>query len=160
MTICVAVKVHDGVVFAADSAVALMAKSPEGASGVHNVWKHGLKVFNLYKNTVAMVAGMGSFGSISISNLAKELHIQLMDSVGNASCAVKDVTYKAHQFFHDEYQKLGPSPQDSFEFWIGGYGNQNHAEIWKVHILNGIFQDPTQLCTAEEGSKIIWGGQI
>ncbi len=104
MTICVAIKVHDGVVFAADSAVDLTTPNPDGSPSVYNVWKHGLKVFNLHRSTVAMFAGMGSFGSVSISNLVKELHIQCKNGLGNAS-TVSDVTQKAHRFFHDEYQK-------------------------------------------------------
>jgi len=57
-------RVHDGVVFAADSAVVLITTSLDGTSGVHNVWKHSLKVFNLHTNVVAMFAGMGNFGRL------------------------------------------------------------------------------------------------
>ncbi len=44
MTICVAVKVHDCLVFASDSALSLV----QGGETV-NVYSHGNKVFNLVK---------------------------------------------------------------------------------------------------------------
>ena len=79
MTICVAVKVHDCIVFGADSASSLMVTTAEGQSGISNVWQHGIKVFNLHKGLpiVAMTCGMGHFGSASISNLAKDLRLLL-----------------------------------------------------------------------------------
>ena len=48
MTVCVAVSVDDGIVFAADSAATLLTVGPNGQSVVANVYKHGNKVFNLY----------------------------------------------------------------------------------------------------------------
>ena len=75
MTICVAVKVHDCLVFAADSALSLV----EGGETV-NVYSHGNKVFNLiFKGlpVCAMFCGMGNIGRSSISSLAKELEAQL-----------------------------------------------------------------------------------
>ncbi|GGA45134.1 hypothetical protein GCM10011395_14150 [Sphingomonas psychrolutea] len=70
MTICVAVKVHDCLVFAADSALSVV----EGGETV-NVYAHGNKVFNLVKGlpVCAMFCGMGNIGHSSISSLAKEL---------------------------------------------------------------------------------------
>ena len=50
MTICVGVAVHDCLVFAADSASTLITTDPvTGQSAVHNVYRHGHKVFNLFK---------------------------------------------------------------------------------------------------------------
>ena len=74
MTICVAIIVSDCIVFAADSASTVIGPGIGGGSVVSNVWQHGIKVFNLHKKLpiAAMTAGMGNFGPISISNLAKE----------------------------------------------------------------------------------------
>ena len=46
---------------------------------VTNIWNHGIKVFNLHKQLpiVAMAAGMGNFGPISVSDLAKYLRQEL-----------------------------------------------------------------------------------
>ena len=79
VTVCAAIKVHDCIVFAADSAVSMMATTPGATPTVSNVWKHGLKVFNLHRELpiMAMTAGMGNFGSVSVSILAKELRLHL-----------------------------------------------------------------------------------
>ena len=54
MTVCVAVKVHDCIVFAADSASSMTITPPDGVPVVKNVWKHGLKVFNLHRDLPIM----------------------------------------------------------------------------------------------------------
>lgn len=76
MTVCVAVKVHDCIVFAADSASSLIESSlDDGRPLIANVYSHGNKVFNLRKGLpiAAMTCGMGNIGPISISTLAKDL---------------------------------------------------------------------------------------
>ena len=64
MTVCVGVAVHDCLVFAADSASTLIGPNPAapGQSAVLNVYRHGNKVFNLYKKLpiAAMTCGMGN----------------------------------------------------------------------------------------------------
>ena len=64
MTVCVAVRVNDSMVFAADSASTLEARKPSGESVIVNVYRHGDKIFNLYKGlpVVAMTCGMGHIG--------------------------------------------------------------------------------------------------
>jgi len=158
MTVCVAIKVYDGIVFAADSAVTTSITDDDGNPIVWNVWNHGLKVFNLHGNTVAMAAGLGSFGPVSVTSLAKRLHIELAKDL-ELGCPVKEVVRRAHGFFECEYQKIGQSPKHSFEFWIGGYGDKEHSEIWKVNMFDGEFRDPVQII-AGEGEQIIWGGEI
>ena len=49
MTICVAVAVYDGVVFAADSATSLVGLDANGNPVVSNVYQNGNKVFNLVR---------------------------------------------------------------------------------------------------------------
>ena len=60
MTICVAVKVHDCLVFAADSALSLV----EGGETV-NVYAHGNKVFNVVKGLP--VPGMKDLSGLGVS---------------------------------------------------------------------------------------------
>ncbi len=165
MTVCVAVKVHDCIVFAADSAVTLTTTPQGGNSVVSNVWKHGLKVFNLHRELpiVAMTAGLGNFGSMSISNLAKDLRIRLMKELCQESYTIAEVTNVAQLHFQHEYVKShsGTVPHHSFGFWIGGYGHDNkHGEIWKVEIRNGQWLDPVQTVEPETSSQIVWGGQV
>ena len=128
MTVCVAIKVIDGIVFAADSAVSWTIDTDQGAK-VDNVWKHGHKVFNLHRDypIVGMCSGLAHFGPNSISYLAKELRIELKKEIGEDPYDIEDIVNFASKYFDDAYQESGPKPSlsHSFEFWIGGYGNQN-----------------------------------
>lgn len=164
MTVCVAIKVHDGIVFAADSAVSMAAV---GSQTVVNVWQHGLKVFNLHRELpiMAMCAGMGNFGSASVSYLAKDLRLKLTANLpgGTNNYTIKDIADFASQYFQAEYAKINPPPTNpsTFEFWIGGYSaNAMHGEIWKLEIANGQPVLPYRLHDPKLGEHVLlWGGQ-
>lgn len=168
MTVCVAIKVHDCIVFAADSAISTVVSTPDGAPNVSNVWQHGLKVFNLHRELpiMAMTAGLGNFGSVSVSNLAKDLRLHLTRTLpaGTTQYTIQDVANIASQHFQTEYAKINPPPLNppKFEFWIGGYSsNAMHGEIWKVEIVNGQPVLPYKCHDPNFGEHIIlWGGQI
>jgi hypothetical protein len=49
VTIAVTLKVHEGVVLAADSAATLMARQPNGTTAVVNVYDNANKIVNLVK---------------------------------------------------------------------------------------------------------------
>lgn len=105
---------------------------------MNNVWQHGLKVFNLHRELpiMAMSAGMGNFGSASVSYPAKDLRLYLTANLpgGTNNYTIKDVADFASQYFQAEYAKITPPPNPSlFEFWIGGYSSgAMYGEIWKV----------------------------
>jgi len=164
MTVCVAIKVNDGVVFAADSAVSLSTVSQQSPV-VSNVWKNGLKVFNLHRDLpiVGMFAGLAHFGPVSISYLAKDLRIELEEQIVVSNYDFKKVVDYACKYFRDAYQKVHPKSVSthSFEFWIGGYDIQNkNGEIWKFEIRQGQWLNPNQLTPPEVPDQILWGGQI
>lgn len=169
MTVCVAIKVHDCIVFAADSASSLVATPETGVSSVVNIWRHGIKVFNLHKKLpiVAMTAGMGHFGPASISSLAKDLRLSLSGGSGKnrldeKNYAIQEVADKAYKFFESQYRKVKPLPASPhlFEFWIGGYGSKvNRGEIWKLAIQDGSVLKPQQITLAEDDARVVWGGQ-
>lgn len=162
MTVCVGIKVHDCIVFAADS-----ASSQIGPLGIENVWNHGIKVFNLHKDLpiVAMTAGMGNFGNASISNLTKDLRIELMDNSNNFSLdptnyKIGEVAEIANKFFGQKYEEL--SHQHSFNFWIGGYGygaDNDGGEIWELGFQDGRIHEPVQLVSSDIEGQLLWGGQ-
>ena len=165
MTVCVAIK-DDCIVFAADSASSLVATPEPGVSSVVNIWRHGIKVFNLHKAIVAMTAGMGHFGPASISNLAKDLRISLSSAkAGNPldeNYTIEEVAKRACEFFESKYRGIIPPPANPhlFEFWIGGYGSVvNRGEIWKLLIHDGNILEPQQVAMAEDDDKVVWGGQ-
>lgn len=167
MTVCVAVKVHDCIVFAADSAATLSATTPGGTSQVLNVYNNADKVFNLQRNLpiVAMTCGMGHIGGRSISNLAKELRYELssgLHPINAQDYTIEEVVGRAHAFISECYTAAHSEPQtgDYLEFWVGGYGSTNkHGEIWKIVLENGIPLAPQLLNSEADGQGVFWGGQ-
>lgn len=170
MTVCVAVKVHDCIVFAADSASSLVESSTsDGRALIANVYAHGNKVFNLKKGLpiAAMTCGMGNIGPVSISTLAKDLRVLFgsddpswgLDPEGYT---VEEVAKKARRFFFEEkYAALDPKPlgDHEFQFWIGGNSaGETHGEIWRIRIVNG--ESPEPECLAGLGDfDVYYGGQ-
>lgn len=167
MTVCVAVKVHDCIVFAADSASTLQTTFPDGRAQVLNVYNNADKVFNLHRQLplVAMTCGMGHIGGRSISNLAKDLRFQLSRSgrpINPEDYTVESVVNRAHEFLGQCYQDAQGDPGGGayLEFWVGGYGsNHPHGEIWKIVFDAGVVQAPTLVNAAEDGQGVFWGGQ-
>lgn len=119
MTVCVGVAVHDCLVFAADSATTLLRTDPAtGQSMVHNVYRHGHKVFNLFKKQpiAAMTCGMGNFGPASIAIIAQDLRQRLTRGgaqwkIDPKVYTIADVAQKARAYIFDEcFQSLQPPP--------------------------------------------------
>ncbi len=170
MTICVAVKVHDCIVFAADSASSLVESGVEGGRAlIANVYAHGNKVFNLRKGLpiAAMTCGMGNIGPISIGTLAKDLRNSFCDKnstlfINKDDYSIEDVATKARSFFFDKhYQKLDSKPigDHSFQFWIAGNGSgAMHGEIWRIQIVNGECGQPECLAGSDD-FDILYDGQ-
>lgn len=167
MTICVAVKVQDCIVFAADSTSSLQAFDQDGKPVVVNTYDHANKLYNLRKGLplAAMTAGIGNFGASSISTISKDFRVLLGDSsspyfIDSDSYTVADVAAKARKFlFEERFSSLTSKPQGSFQYWIGGYSaGKDLGEIWRIEIKDGVCGDP--VCEAEQDSPchIGWGG--
>jgi hypothetical protein len=168
MTVCVAVCVDDGLVFAADSASTLQTDAG-GRSIVANVYKYGNKVFNLVRGLplAAMTAGMGSIGRAPIQSLAKDLRSKLASDAGGyqidrTNFTIEQIAISARKFlYEDRYQRLDPPPPPphSLHFWVGGYSSrEERPELWKVVIVNGTCEAPH--CLRQAGDcGIDWGGQ-
>ena len=170
MTVCVAVKVYDCIVFAADSASSLVSNDPvTGAAAIMNVYAHGNKVFNLRKGLpiAAMTCGMGNIGAMSIGTLAKELRERFCGAdpawaVNPNAYTMEEVATKARAFFFDEhYAGLTDKPAGDHElqFWLGGNGSaETHGEIWRITIRNGAC-NPPELIAGQGDFKISYAGQ-
>lgn len=107
MTVCVAVKVHDCIVFAADSASSLVETGSHGEALIANVYSHGNKVFNLRKGLpiAGMTCGMGNIGAVSISTLAKDLRLRFCSTdpewlIDPATYTIEEIAEKARRFFY------------------------------------------------------------
>ncbi len=168
MTICVAVKVHDCIVFAADSASSLV-DSGAGQPLIVNVYAHGNKVFNLKKGLpiAAMTCGMGNIGPVSISTLAKDLRARLCSDdpewgIDAGLYTMEQVATLSRKFFFEEhYESLAHKPDGDheFQFWIGGNGaNETHGEIWRIKIVNGQC-DPPECLASQADFNILFDGQ-
>lgn len=167
MTVCVAVKVHDCIVFAADSASTLSSTNSDGVSQVLNVYNNADKVFNLHRDLplVAMTCGMGHIGGRSISNLAKEIRFELSKGehpINAQDYTVQSVVERVHEFLSACYRAANGEARkgDYLEFWVGGYGSLNkHGEIWKIVFVDGSPLAPEQVNAEADGQGVFWGGQ-
>lgn len=159
MTVCVGVKVYDCLVFAADSAVTV------SQSAGTNVWEHGSKVFHLHKQLpiAAMTAGLGNFGPASVSQLAKDVRIMLMEKLDESEYTINEVADKVIDFYYDAYSRIDPPPPEdiAFQLWIGGYSaNDDRGEMWVCGIYKGKKIDPQIQISPDYHSRVIWGGQL
>jgi predicted proteasome-type protease len=167
MTVCVAACVHDGLVFAADSATSLVGANAAGQAVIERVYQHGNKVFNLDKRlpVVAMTSGLGAIGNAPIHSLAKDLRREFKATGSkyelNADAyTIEEITQKAHDFLYGEKYSAIPkiAGDHSLEFWIGGYSSNSDAhELFKITIING---SATIDALCKDGEcQLFWGGQ-
>lgn len=170
MTVCVAVKVYDCIVFAADSASSLVSNDPTTSQAyIANVYVHGNKVFNLRKGLpiAAMTCGMGNIGAMSIGTLAKELREKFCSdeadwAIDPQNYSVQEIAEKARKFFYEvHYHALVDKPfgDHELQFWLGGNGSgEAHGEIWRITIRNGTC-GPPELIAGKGEFKISYAGQ-
>lgn len=167
MTICVAVKVQDCLVFAADSTSSLQATMGDGQAVTVNTYDNANKVFNLRKGLpiAAMTAGIGNFGNSSISTIAKDFRKLAEAKDGPFEIAIdsytmEEVAKKTRDYLYEErFSKLKEKPEGDFHFWVGGYSSDAEmGEIWRVDISNGNCPEPTCEASVEQASRVCWGG--
>ncbi len=167
MTVCVALKVHDCIVFAADSATSLTGVDQNGNQLVVNIYDHANKVFNLHKRLpiAAMTAGIGNFGATSISTISKDLRALFMNGdpeyTLGANYTIEEVAVKARKYlFEHRFANLAEKPTGTFQYWIGGYSaKEDLGEMWKIQIHDGACPAPVCEASRDVASMISWGGQ-
>lgn len=167
MTICVAVKVQDCIVFAADSTTSLQTAAPNGQQVTVNTYDHANKLFNLRKGLpiAAMTAGIGNFGASSISTISKDLRALLATEgseyfVDPESYTMEEVAKLTRKYFFEErFQSLPQAPSGNFQYWIGGYSSgADLGEIWRFQIDNGVCGDIVCDADQDNNANISWGG--
>lgn len=167
MTICVAVKVQDCIVFAADSTSSLQSPLADGTPVTINTYDHANKLFNLRKGLpiAAMTAGIGNFGPSSISTVTKDLRVLLSKEgspfyIDPHSYTIEQVAEVTRKFFFEErFSKLKPAPSGNFQYWIGGYSSgEDLGEIWRFQIDDGICGPIVCDAAKDVPSSLSWGG--
>lgn len=151
MTISVAVKVHDGLVLASDSATTLV----DGSQHIQTVYNNANKVFNLHRDLPIGLStwGLGSIGPASIATLAKDLRQRFMGKdphwrVDPASYTLGDVADKVRSYFYDELyvpllSGIPANEQPDLGFFVGGYSSPNAlTELFQIDISGGACMPP------------------
>lgn len=162
VTICIAVKVH-----AASFLLRTMVTSDgNGNQAVRRIYDHGHKVFNLIRSRPisAMTCGLGNFGNLSVSTIAKEIRRAITaheTGVDPDSFTIQQVADYCHAHFEDLFNSL-PDPvkeNSSFTFFVGGYStNGSGSELWKFQ-LSGAGTTGIQMLAGEQDCTIEWDGQ-
>jgi hypothetical protein len=149
MTIAIALKVGDCIVFGADSASTLSNEH----GGILNVYFNAEKVFNLRKGLPvgAVTYGVGNLGNRSVTSLAKDLRERLSEGgrweLDKIRYTIEEVARRTEEFFYtelyrNEWPKKRKDPSgkavDAYGvmgFMIGGYsGSERKGEVWTVEV--------------------------
>jgi hypothetical protein len=170
MTIAVSLKVHDGLVLAADSASTLMVTNPDGQQSVYNVYNNANKVYNLYKTLPlgGITWGLGAIGRASISTLMKDLRQKFVSGstewrIDRENYTIEEVAKKVRKFlFEENYQPLfGSSPnKPELGFLVAGYSSgQALPEAWRVLITSAGCPDPDVVQKRDDDTGVYADGQ-
>lgn len=162
MTICVAVKVYDGIILASDSASAIIIKDPEtGVNRDYISYENANKTFNLIKGRPigVMTSGIGSIGNLSMENLAKDFRAEISKTpnkwdIDRNNYTIKDITKKFQKYiFEDTYTPFFERWENKpdLQFIVAGYSKNDsllchNPEIWQILINKGECRDPVHLC--------------
>lgn len=159
MTISVAVKVHDGLVLASDSATTLM----DGAQHIQTVYNNANKIFNLHRALPIGLStwGLGSIGPASIATLAKDLRQRFMGQdpewrLDPADYALAGVAAKVRTYFFEElyqpvFQGMAAEDQPDLGLFVGGYSSPNAlTELYQIDIRGGDCDAPNLVGDLDE----------
>jgi hypothetical protein len=175
VTIALSLKVHDGLVLAADSASTILASaSPGAAQAVMNIYDNANKISNLCKGRPlgSVVWGAGSIGRISISTLLKDLRKRFLNQdpahedwcLTDANCTVEHVAQRTRQFLFEEcyaaeYGAGQGAGKPSLGILVAGYSfGQGLPESWLIRINEGDCPAPA-LAQPQDNVGCFWDGQ-
>jgi hypothetical protein len=141
MTIAVALKIGDGLVLGADSAVTVR----NSAAHRDNVYFNAEKIINLVKGLPlgAVTWGLAGFGRRSSTRVAKDLRRRLSDPahpwwINPEHYTVEEVARRVEQFFHHELHRADfPDGGEGtgFGFMVAGYApNAPQGEVWAFEV--------------------------
>ena len=165
MTIALAVRVHDGIVLATDSAGTIFGPPlPTGTSQVFNIYNNANKLFNLVKGQPigGMTWGSGSIGTASISTHIKDLRLRMStpgpSHLDPKAYTVEDVAKRVRDFFDEQVQAV-PNINLDGGFLVAGYSvGGAMAESWLINLRGRTIESPVQQQPSSDGYAV-WGGQ-
>ncbi|WP_426301873.1 hypothetical protein [Arthrobacter sp. R-11] len=171
MTIALLIKVHDGVVLAADSATTLTAPQPDGSTAIVNIYNNANKVFNLHKKLPigAMTWGLGNIGPASISTLSKDLRTKFHGANADSwaldpkAYDIEDVASKVAKFFHDDrfvplHQHVDEEHKPELGYLVGGYSSDSgDPRVFVISTTGPNAGNPVELLAGDTGA--FWWGQ-
>ena len=135
MTICVSVRIPEGLILAADSMVTLegTVNTGEGAkAGVLQTFESANKVSQVKDYPIGVMTwGIASISSRSIPSLIMEWEYGLGSLLVNADFSVRKMADGLHEFIHERYNKSYPATErrPRLGMFIGGYsGGQFFSE--------------------------------
>ena len=172
MTVALAIKVHDGLVLATDSATTIGWTNTEtGIQVANSVYNNANKMVNLHRDLPIglMTWGLGNVGQQSISTLAKEIRRRLQGenprfpewSLDSDSYTIKEVADKVRIFLHDEMlseQVKTSGPLVDLGVFIGGFSSDSiSVESYSLTTNGMICAGPDATLTEEFGA--VWYAQ-
>lgn len=170
MTIALALKVHDGLVVAADSATTLTSTDASGEASVVNVFNHANKIVNLHKSlpVTLMTWGRGNIGQQSIATLAKDLRRRFQGISGlnewrvdPSNYKVEDIAQLVSRFFQEELAEPGnvaPGGSSTMGLFVGGFSaGSRQSESFVIGANGGTCDSPIPVLEQEAGAQ--WWGQ-
>lgn len=171
MTIALLIKVHDGVVLAADSATTLTAAQPDGSTAIVNIYNNANKVFNLHKKLPvgAMTWGLGNIGPASISRLSKDLRDRFHGTGSDPwaldpkAYEIEDVASRAAKFLHDDhfvplYEQADDEHKPDLGYLVGGYSSDSDdPRVFVINTTGPSAGKPVEVLAGDTGA--FWWGQ-
>ncbi|TFW10356.1 hypothetical protein E4K72_01340 [Oxalobacteraceae bacterium OM1] len=159
MTILVSIKIHDGIVMAADSASSF-------ASGM--VYHHARKIRNIVEGVPVgvMVAGSGGIGTESIDTLLKDLRVRLRGEdpeypdwkLDIAHYTVEQVAARIQKFLHGEKVRAYAGTVRAQIRLCGYSAGASLAEAWDV-FLDTAEARPPSCAQAQNDFGPRWAGE-
>jgi hypothetical protein len=164
MSIIVSVKIHDGIVMAADSVTTFYTADGRPAQ----IYEHTDKIVNLVKGLPVgvMTCGAGGVGNASIATLLKDLRNRLAGAedaqadwkFNKDSYTMGDLATLVYRFFSERAKEV--DFKGHLNLRICGYSARRPLpEAWDITLNPETSSDPTCL-QSEEDIGIRWNGEV
>ena len=157
MTICVSVKVRDGIILGTDSMAQISVRQADGQVNVVKSYANAHKLFQVSPTMGVMSYGIGNFGPRSLENLI----IEFRKSQDWAGKPTFDVAKALYGFLKERYDNAYP-PKEGVQrpqvgFFVAGYSDGSpFADEYEFVIPSG---GEIKLTRPKEGFGTSWRGE-